>query len=215
MRKVLITAFEPFGTARINPSEEALKLIKEEIEGVEIHKLVLPVIFDGAFESVEREIKRLNPEAVICLGLAGGRRGITLERVAINIDDARIPDNNGAQPIDEPIIKEGKSAYFSTLPIKAMAEEIKGFGVEAGISNSAGTYVCNNIMYRLLHYIAVNDLETKGGFIHIPYATEFISNEKTEKNSISIEKIVLSLEKVIKVAVKYSEDIKIAGGKLH
>jgi len=177
MRKCIITGFEPFGNEKINPSFEAVKLLPDVIGDIEIVKAELPVTFggartdkfsgerdgdfgsanSGAWAKLQALIEKENPDYVICTGQAGGRKGLTVERVAINIRDARIPDNAGYQPKDEPIVDGGDAGIFATLPVKAMVQASNDAGIEASVSNSAGTYVCNELMYQLLNYSAHRD----------------------------------------------------------
>lgn len=170
--KILLTAFEAFGGESINPTQEALKLLPDSIGGAEILRMTVPVTFSGAAEPVLAAIDCERPDAVLCLGQAGGRAGLTPERVAINIDDARIPDNAGAQPADEPIAAGAPAAYFATLPIKAMTEAIRAAGVPASVSDSAGTFVCNHLMYAVLRHIAEAGLPIRAGFMHVPFLPE-------------------------------------------
>lgn len=145
--KILITGFEPFGGEKINPAWEAVNSLPSKIDDIDIFKLQLPTVFRASGLKLFEAIDLLKPDVVICVGQAGGRFDFCVERIAINIDDGRIPDNNGHQPIDETIFKDGENAYFSTLPIKAIVEEVKKAGIPASVSNTAGTYVCNHIMY--------------------------------------------------------------------
>lgn len=198
--KVLITGFDPFDKEKVNPSWEAVNSLPNNIEGNEIIKLQLPTVFKKSAEKLFENIKNLKPDVVICVGQAGGRYEISLERVAINIDDARIKDNEGNQPIDETIFSDGDSAYFSTLPIKAIRDELKNIPIPAAVSNTAGTFVCNHIMYSLLYYIDKNNLNIKGGFIHVPYIIEQIL-DKPNTPYMPKEMIVKALETVIKTTV--------------
>lgn len=198
--KVLITGFDPFDKEKVNPSWEAVNSLPNNIEGNEIIKLQLPTVFKKSAEKLFENIKNLKPDVVICVGQAGGRYEISLERVAINIDDARIKDNENNQPIDETIFSDGDSAYFSTLPIKAIRDELKNIPIPAAVSNTAGTFVCNHIMYSLLYYINKNNLNIKGGFIHVPYIIEQIL-DKPNAPYMPKEMIVKALETVIKTTV--------------
>ncbi|MEG2634459.1 MAG: pyroglutamyl-peptidase I, partial [Oscillospiraceae bacterium] len=144
--KLLLTAFDPFGGDKINPALEAVKLVRDKIGEVEIIKLVVPTVFGKSIDTVAEAIEKYLPDEVLCIGQAGGRFDITPERVAINVDDARIPDNEGNQPIDKPIFADGEPAYFATIPIKAIAQRIKDAGLPSSVSNSAGTFVCNHLM---------------------------------------------------------------------
>ena len=150
--KILLTGFDPFGGESINPSWEVVRRIPQNIKGAEIKGIQIPTVFQKSFEVLKNEIEIFQPDVVICVGQAGGRQGITPERIAINIDDARIADNEENQPIDFPIQEDGESAYFSTLPIKAMVDKMTSSGFPASVSNTAGTFVCNHIMYQVLYY---------------------------------------------------------------
>ena len=162
--KLLLTAFDPFGGETLNPALEAVRQVKPRIGSVEIVKLEVPTVFGKSVDTVAAAIRRETTEAVLCIGQAGGRRGLTPERVAINIDDARIPDNEGNQPIDRPIVAGGQAAYFSTLPVKAMVQAIRDAGVPADLSNTAGTFVCNHLLYGVLHLLATEYPGVRGGF---------------------------------------------------
>lgn len=170
--KILVTGFEPFGGERLNPSLLAANALPDTIAGAQICKLTLPVAFSAAEKAVREAVGTLRPDAALLIGLAGGRSKISLERVAINVCDARIPDNDGYTPTDVPIREGGPAAYFSTLPIRRMAKRIEAGGIPAEISNSAGTYVCNHCMYCALDEIALLGLNARAGFIHVPYLPE-------------------------------------------
>lgn len=165
---ILITAFEPFQQETVNATVEALALLPDSVHGHTLIKRMLPVVFGRAVEAVTALVDDLRPDAVICLGQASGRAEVTPERVAINVMDARIPDNAGEQPVDEPIREDGPAAYFSTLPVKAMVQAMKDSGVPAALSNTAGTFVCNDLMYGLLDHLARSGRKIPAGFIHIP-----------------------------------------------
>ena len=167
--KILITAFEPFGGEARNASAEILEALPGRIGPAEIRKLIVPTAFERCSPPAEREILSFSPDAVVCLGQAGGRDAITVERVAINVMDARIPDNDAFAPIDRPIDPDGPAAYFSTLPIRAMAAAVQAASVPARISDSAGTFVCNCLMYSLLRFTAERMPSVLCGFIHVPY----------------------------------------------
>lgn len=170
MKKLLITGFEPFGGETINPSWEAVARLHEQIGEYTLTKRLIPVVFGKAFETVMETASGLCPDVVLCIGQAGGRAAITPELVGINLRHASIPDNDGLQPKDEPILQSGAKAHFSTLPVRKMAEAIAATGVPSHVSYSAGAYVCNDVLYTLLaHY---EGSETRVGFIHIPYSTE-------------------------------------------
>ena len=150
-------------------------------------KLLLPI------DTVAAAIEKEKPDAVLCIGQAGGRFDLTPERVAININDARIPDNEGNQPLDGPVFEDGETAYFATLPIKAMAEEIRKAGVPASVSNTAGTYVCNHLMYGVLYTLANKYPDVRGGFMHVPFITSQVINRKPIAPSLSLEQIVTGI----------------------
>lgn len=199
--KVLVTGFEPFGGETINPALEAVKMLDNQINGAEIIKLELPTVFGKSKEVLERALEKEKPNIVICVGQAGGRDKISIERVAINIDDAGIPDNEENKPIDQPIVHNGDKAYFSSLPIKEILNNLKENKIPAEISNSAGTYVCNHIMYNLLYYIDKKALDTLGGFIHIPYIPEQVIDKKMAP-SMSLDYIVRGLRIIIETSLK-------------
>lgn len=209
--KVLITGFDPFGGESINPALEAVKMIPENIKGAEVIKLEIPTVFRKSLEKIEEKINEINPDVVISIGQAGGRFGITPERVAINIDDARIKDNEGNQPIDIPIYEDGESAYFSNLPIKAMVKEMLDNGIPASVSNTAGTFVCNHVMYGVLYLVNKKYKNIRAGFIHVPYIpAQVVSKPNTP--SMSINDIAKGLELSIKAIVLNDSDIKVIGG---
>lgn len=172
MKKILVTGFDPFGGERVNPAFEAVRLLPDTIAGLQLEKLELPTVFGKAGERLLAKIERVQPAAVLCVGQAGGRAAITPEKVAINYMDGRIPDNAGRQPQDEPIRPDGPDAYFTTLPVRRMAARMRAAGIPAAVSYTAGTYVCNYLMYTLLDWIAGNCPGLRGGFVHVPYSME-------------------------------------------
>jgi len=213
--KILVTGFDPFGGEKINPALEAVKSLPSEIHGAEIHWVEIPTVFYKAADVLETAIIRYQPDAVLCIGQAGGRASLTPERVAINQDDARIPDNQGNQPIDTPIRLDGQAAYFSTLPIKAMVQAIKEEGLPATVSNTAGTFVCNHLMYQALYLADKKFSHMRAGFMHIPYMTEQVIN-KPNTASMNLTDIVRGIEAVIGAIVDYKDkDIKLVGGTTH
>ena len=193
--KVLITGFDCFGGESINPALEAVKKLPDTIEGAEIIKLEIPTVFRKSLEKIEENIIKHNPDIVLSIGQAGGRFGITPERVAINIDDARIEDNEKNQPIDVAIFEDGENAYFSNLPIKAMVKEMNESGIPASVSNTAGTFVCNHVMYG------------------IPYLPFQVVN-KPNTPSMSLLDITKGLEICIKAALTNNNDVKTIGGEI-
>lgn len=211
--KVLITGFTPFGGEDINPAYEAVKNLEEVINGAEVIKREISTVFHKSIDELDNLIKIESPDIVICVGQAGGRFDISLERVAINIDDARIADNEGNQPIDEKIYDEGDNAYFSSLPIKAMVRRIREGGIPASISNTAGTFVCNHLMYGLLYLINNKYSNIRGGFIHVPYSTGQVVS-KGNVASMSIRDITKGLNFAIIAALENKVDIKSVEGKI-
>ena len=212
--KVLVTGFDPFGGEPINPAWEAVKAMKDTIAGAEIVKMQIPTVVGKSIEKIHQKMKELQPDLVISVGQAGGRFGVTPERVAINVTDARIPDNEGNQPIDEPIFSDGPAAYFSNLPVKAMVQAIKDAGYPSVLSNSAGTYICNHVMYGILYYIEKEFPNVRGGFIHVPYAPSQVVN-KPSTPSMALADNTASLEAAVAAAVSSKEDIRAVGGEIH
>ena len=210
MKKLLLTAFTPFDGERINPALEAVKLVKDKIGNLKIVKLEVPTVFGKSIETVREAIERERSDFVLSIGQAGGRAEITPERVAINLNDARIPDNEGNQPIDEPIFPDGENAYFSTLPVKAMVEAIRKEGLPSSLSNSAGTYVCNHLMYGVLYYLDKRP-SMKAGFIHVPYIPEQVKDKK-EMPALPLSDIVRGLEAAIQAVEENEPDLKKAFG---
>lgn len=213
--KLLLTAFDPFGGERINPALEAVKQMPDQIGGVQILKLEVPTVFGKSIETVAAAIRRERPDAVLCIGQAGGRRALTPEWVAINIDDARIPDNEGNQPIDRPIVADGPAAYFSTLPVKAMVQAMREAGVPAELSNSAGTFVCNHLLYGVLHILVREYPGVRGGFLHVPFIPEQAAARPSPVPSLPLEEIVRGLEAAVRAIEANPADIRAAEGSLH
>lgn len=211
--KVLITGFDPFGGESINPALEAVKLLPETISGAEVIKLEIPTVFRKSVACIEEAIEKHNPDIVISIGQAGGRFGITPERVAINVDDARIEDNEENQPIDIKIQENGENAYFSNLPIKAMVKEMTENGIPGAVSNTGGTFVCNHVMYGILYLVNTKYPNIKGGFIHVPYIPSQVI-AKPNMPSMSLKDIAKGLELCIKAAVQNNEDVKLIGGTI-
>ena len=209
--KIIVTGFDPFGGETINPSIECVKALPE-IEGVELIRLELPTVFKESAKRLNEVINDVKPDAVLSVGQAGGRAGITMERIAINVDDARIPDNISQQPIDEAIQLDGEAAYFTTLPIKRIVKAIREAGIPAEVSNSAGTFVCNHIMYQALFAATKADKPFKAGFMHIP----FIPEQTTDKPSLPLEESTKALQIAIETIRDYinDEDIKVQEGAI-
>lgn len=211
--KVLITGFDPFGGESVNPALEAVKALPDTIAGAEIIKLEIPTVFRKSLEKIEENIIKHSPDIVISIGQAGGRFGVTPERVAINIDDVRIEDNEKNQPIDITIFEDGETAYFTNLPIKAMVKEMQDGGIPASVSNTAGTFVCNHVMYGIMYMIDKKYPNIKGGFIHVPYIPSQVVT-KPNMPSMSASDITKGLELCIKAAIENNEDVKVVGGEI-
>ena len=207
MAGVLITGFEPFGGETVNPSWEVVKQLDGMIiRGQQVVAKQLPCVFGEALTVLKAALETYQPRLTIAVGQAGGRVDITVERVAINVDDARIPDNKGQQPIDEPIVANGPAACFSTLPIKAIVSALRQQGIPASVSQTAGTFVCNHVMYGLLHQLQ-GKRGQKGGFIHIPYLPEQAAAHPGQA-SMSVATVREALETAIAVALEQDDDVK-------
>lgn len=213
--KVLVTGFDPFGGDKVNPAYEAVKLIPEEVAGAKIIKVEIPTVFAESGDVLKAAMKKEQPDIVICVGQAGGRAAVSLERVAINLAEARIPDNKGNQPIGVKLEEDGETAYFTSLPIKAMMKNIQEHGLPAYISYTAGTFVCNDIMYRLLYTIEREFPKVKGGFIHVPFEPTQVINRPVGTASMPIQTIADSLTYAIEAAVKTDVDIEENTGTTH
>ncbi|MBO1308298.1 pyroglutamyl-peptidase I [Enterococcus sp. 669A] len=214
MTKVLITGFDPFGGATINPAFEAVKLLPETIQDAEIIKIEIPTVFKKDGEVLEAAIKEHQPDIVLCVGQAGGRSGVTIEKVAINLMEARIPDNDGQQPLNQPIHEDGKNAYFATIPVKAMVNSVKAQNIPSSVSYTAGTFVCNDIMYRLLYLAEKEYPAMRGGFIHVPYLPEQVTELPEGTPSMSADLISQALAAAIEAAISNTQDENIAMGTI-
>lgn len=215
MPKMLVTGFDPFGGESVNPAFEAVKLLPDEIAGYEVVKLEVPTVFTKSARVLEDAIDREEPDVVLCVGQAGGRSALTVERVAINLVEARIPDNDGEQPMDEPVRADGETAYFATLPVKAMAKAMNDAGVPAFVSYTAGTYVCNWLMYNALYLLARKRPEARGGFVHVPFATEQVVGKANGMPSMSVSVMADALRAALEACVANDEDIKVVSGETH
>nr|WP_223281625.1 pyroglutamyl-peptidase I [Xenorhabdus griffiniae] len=212
IKTILVTAFEPFDSETINSSWEAVRPLQGcQIAGANIEVRQLPCVFDTSLEQLYAAIGRVKPEVVISVGEAGNRPHISVERVAINVNDARIPDNAGQQPIDTLVIAGGPTAYFSTLPIKAIANELNNAGIPAKVSQTAGTFVCNHVMYGLLHYLNQRFPAVRGGFIHVPYLPEQ-ATKHSGAPSMAVEMMTTALKIAIESTLKHEKDMTITGG---
>lgn len=218
MRTVLLTGFEPFENEPINPSWEAVRALDgERIDDAVIVARQLPCVFGVSNAAMAALVAELRPALAIAVGQAGGRTEMSVERIAINIDDARIADNAGSQPVDAVIEQEGPAAYFASLPIKAMVRDMRAAGVPAGVSQTAGTFVCNHVFYGLMHGLANGasaDAGTRGGFIHIPYLPEQAARHPGQP-SLSLETLIAGLRCAVTTALRVRDDIREQGGQLH
>lgn len=210
---ILVTAFDAFGGENINPALEAVEQLDETIGEHTITKLEIPTVFHESKDVIQQALEQDHYDAVISVGQAGGRFNITPERVGINIDDARIADNKGNQPIDVAIHLDGAPAYFSNLPIKAMTEAIKKAGVPASLSNTAGTFVCNHVLYQLGYLADKFHPNLLFGFIHVPFIPEQVI-DKPNTPSLSLDTITKGLTATIH-AISDHPDVKVALGETH
>lgn len=211
---VLLTGFDPFGGESLNPSWEAVRRLHGRIlRGHEIVAAQLPTCFDTSRKRLQALLRQHKPQLVICVGQAGGRSRLSLERIAINIDDARIPDNAGRQPVDRPIVRGGPAAYFSTLPIKAQLQALLQAGIPAEISQTAGTFVCNHVFYGLMHVLR-DTPQVRGGFVHIPFLPQQ-AVAHAGAPSLALETIVTGLETLVDSALARRRDLKVQAGATH
>ncbi len=199
--KILVTGFDPFGGESVNPSWEAAKLLPPRIGDCEIIKLMLPTEFVRAEELLLAAVDTHSPRIVVCTGQAAGRAELSFERVAVNLRDASIPDNAGYTPADEAVFSGGREAYFATLPVKVMAEAVRAAGLPAGLSLSAGSYVCNDVMYTLLRRLDGTD--AIGGFIHLPLSSAQAEGRTPPPPSMEISDMARGLEAAIIAAAEY------------
>src|SRR6185369_17520156 len=211
--KALVTGFEPFGADAINPSGEAVLRLPSRLGDLTIETRIVPTVFGRAIAALEDAIAATRPDIVLCVGLAGGRTELCLERVAINVQDARIRDNDGKQPIDKPVVKDGPAAHFATLPIKACVAEMRRAGLPAAVSNTAGTFVCNHIFYSLMDMLRRQRRPVRGGFLHIPYVPEQAARLGGAP-SIALDDIVRGIEIVLEVSASRIEDLHTVEGRI-
>jgi len=215
MQNILVTGIEPFEGESINPSWEAAKRVHgERIGDASLVARQLPCVIGAVRQALIEAIEETQPQVVLCLGQASGRPDISIERVAINVVDARIPDNAGNQPIDEPVIAGGPTAYFSTLPIKAMLRGLRTAGIPASVSQTAGTYNCNAIFYALAHYIATERPDLRGGFIHVPYLPQMAARHPGAP-SLSLDVQAEAIRVMASTALAFREDIKMGAGAVY
>lgn len=212
--KILVTGFDPFGGEAINPAIETVKRLPDTIRGAKIIKLEIPTVCHQSLRVIDEAIARYDPDVVLSVGQAGGRPDITVERVGINVDDCRIPDNAGNQIVDEPIYADGPAAYFVTVPIKAMVQRIRERNIPASVSNTAGTFVCNHVTYGVCHLLAVKYPGKRSGFIHIPFLPQQAVDKKNMP-SMSQDMMVEAITAAIEAVVDTEKDIKVTGGATH
>lgn len=213
--KILVTGFDPFGGEKVNPAYEAVKLLPDQIHGAEIVKLEIPTVFSKCGPVVEEGIRRCRPDVVLNIGQAGGRASVTVEKVAINFADARIADNHGEQPVDEPLQADGDAAYFATIPVKAMMQNVREHGLPCSISYTAGTYVCNAVMYNVLYMCAKRYPGIRAGFIHVPYDSSQVIDKAAGTPSMTLEAIAKSIEYAIEAIVDDKKEIPVSAGATH
>ncbi|GAB3136252.1 pyroglutamyl-peptidase I [Amycolatopsis stemonae] len=213
MGKVLVTGFAPFGGESVNPSWQAVSLLgtrRDDVAAVE-----LPCEFAASLPALRAAVVTHRPSLVVCVGQAGGRLEVTPERVAINLVDARIPDNAGAQPVDVPVVADGPAAYFTTLPVKACVAAIRASGVPASVSHTAGTYVCNQVFYGLMHLLATEFPAMRGGFVHVPFSPEQVASSGKAAPSLGVDRIAAALDVLVDTALKTTEDLAVSAGAEH
>ena len=217
-RRILLTGFEPFERDTVNPSWEVARAIDGwACEGARVKAVRLPCAFGRAIEALDGALAEQPPPVlVVALGLAAGRVDITPERVAINIDDARIADNAGRQPIDLPVLAGAPAAYFSTLPIKALVRDLRAAGLPASVSNSAGTFVCNHVFFALMHRLATRPelAPARGGFVHLPCLPEQAARQ-AGLPSLALETQVAGVRALLRTALTVRQDVRETGGQLH
>ena len=211
---ILLTGFAPFGGEELNPSWQAVAALDgERIGGHRVMARLLPVEFGASLDALRVALEHVRPALVLCVGQAGGRAQLSLERVAINVDDARIPDNAGAAPVDAPIAADGPAAYFATLPIKAMLAALREAGIPAEVSQTAGTYVCNHVFYGLMHALRATP-GVRGGFVHIPYSPQQAARHAGAP-SLALETVVQALRIALETAIDTAADRRLAAGAEH
>jgi pyroglutamyl-peptidase len=195
MMTILVTGFELFGGETLNPSWEAVKGLPDSAGDAQIVRLQVPTTYAGCIGTVTDAIDRLSPRAVVMVGQAGGRAELSVERVAVNLDDTQAPDNAGVILQDTPVVSQGPAAYFATLPVKNIAAGLRTAGYPAVVSNTAGLFVCNHLMYGVLHHIAVHHMGTLAGFVHVPFLPEQVT-ESPGTPSMSLESIAAALQRL-------------------
>ena len=209
----MVTGFDPFGGDKVNPSSLAVSKLRKRIGGVMIHTATLPTSYAKSAGVLRKVIEKTKPDIVLCVGQAGGRTELCLERVAINVQDARIRDNDGKQPIDKPVVAGGPAAHFATLPIKACVAAMRKAGLPAAVSNTAGTFVCNHIFYALMDIAAAHPIPMRGGFLHIPYVPEQVARLGGAP-SMAVEDIVRGIEIIVEVSATRTSDLHTVEGRI-
>lgn len=212
---ILFTGFEPFGGEALNPSWLAVQEAAEALRaaGNDVVAVELPCTFGESLARLREAVSEHRPSLVICVGQAGGRARVSLERVAINVDDARIPDNAGNQPIDSPVRSGGPAAYFSTLPIKQALQNLTAAGIAAEVSQTAGTYVCNHVFYGLMDLLSTSGDGARGGFIHVPYAPDQAAVHGAP--GMPVAEIADALRLVAQTSQATTSDLRLAAGAEH
>jgi pyroglutamyl-peptidase len=211
--RVLVTGFDPFGGDKVNPSSLAVGQLRKRIGEVVVHTAELPTSYAQSSGVLRAAIEETRPEIVLCVGQAGGRTELCLERVAINVQDARIRDNDGKQPIDERVVKDGPAAHFATLPIKACVAAMRQAGLPAAVSNTAGTFVCNHIFYALMDIAQSHPIPMRGGFLHIPYVPEQAA-ALAGAPSMALDDIVRGIEIILEVSASRVSDLRTVEGRI-
>ncbi|RFB75019.1 pyroglutamyl-peptidase I [Methylovirgula sp. 4M-Z18] len=214
-RTILVTGFEPFGGETINPSWEAARQLDGWVyQGAKVVARQMPCVFGAAYDALAAALREVAPQIVICVGQASNRSDFSVERIAINIDDARIPDNAGRQPVDVPVVADGPAAYFSSLPIKAIVQAVRAAGIPASMSQTAGTYVCNHLFYAACHLRATRyDGLRKAGFIHVPLSPEQAAHHAGHA-SMSIDTVARALRVTVETCLKRDADVTLAAGQV-
>ena len=210
----LVTGFTPFNGEKINSSWQIVKALPGAISGYKIIKLRVPTEFGRSINVVIKAIDKLKPDIVLCLGQAGGRAQMSVERVAINVNDARIVDNAGVQPIDEAIAEDAPAAYFCTLPVKAMVHSMLDQNIPAEVSNTAGTFVCNHLIFGVLHHIALRQYPIRAGFMHVPFVDSQVVG-RDDVPSLTLPAMIEATKTAIIAAIKHRADIKTIAGVHH
>ncbi len=215
--RILLTGFEPFGGESVNPSWQIAQALDGWVcEGRAVRSVLLPCAFGDALHRLDEALAAHRPELVVCLGQAGGRAEISIERAALNVDDARIPDNLGRQPIDAAVVAAGPAAYFSTLPIKALARDLREAGIAVAVSNTAGTFVCNHVFYALMHRLATVPAlaNARGGFVHVPYTPEQAAGQPGAP-SMALAMQVEGIRQALSSAIRTRDDVRETAGREH